>query len=917
MYNEKIQLHIYKYENNTFSQIAIIDDYSEISFERNLYQAGQFTITINHNLPNASKFEKGLFIQFGPDPYDFGEIRSISDSIGSDGKGSQNRIISGFDCRYLYKRRIIKNLNNNDTWQMTDKGEICLRSLIYSEAGEGAEVKRRLPITNIIPTSQNAIGKEYSVSEAFTNLYDVLVTIATQSEIGWRVKFENNSLSLECYQGEDKHTTVQFSTDFETLSNGTFTDTNENFSNAVYVGGKGDGSERDIYEGESAINNASPSGFDRFECWDNQSEMNTEDEYSKEALSMLTQYGQTLTVNGNGLAKSIYVYKEQYNVGDIISISFSGKKANVQILSVTEHWTGSGNYGITFSFGKPVNNLADQIKLLLNKIQIASSKANTIDSVKWYEFSNANLSQDKKDVTFNSIGFTGTLSANRTFTFYLDDEGTGSKIYNIYAKNLSGNFNVTLTTGKSGTTNAVIKGGINLVARVYIDVTGNVVLQSMSATDIIESGNNQPATSNGVSEAISDNNTAKGLVATKTDNAIARWDGTAGKLQNSSATIDDNGNLTVKSVLNTFVVIKTGSTYISKISLETLMDWFINTRGLIPKNIPCHVIIQSTWQYANNDILQFAIDGVNYELQLAGVVIEFIGYANAYNDGVFRLLIHSAPTTSYTHTTGYVQFPTSHIAEYTCNGSGDSPVWNMHISTEDTARAISGLVYCGTSANNAAKTAYIPAFKLTKGSKFALNLIYTNTAASALTLNVSGTGARTICVDGVVTSSTSYTLPAGNYNCYYDGTFWCLDTSYEAFSARFVQTTSSITQNSNTPITSGAIFPLNLKLNELYTNNILARVKNLPIIYYADLPSQSTSNVTFLKEWLQYMYDNGLIKDTNVVYTAIVVPNTRGLIIGTTYGEDALRYCSFTLFMLGSEIIRFGYSDYNWYYRVI
>lgn len=502
MYNEKPQLHLYEYKNNTFSQIAIIDDYSEISFERNLYQAGQFTITINHNLPNASKFEKGLFIQFGSDPYDFGEIRSISDSIGSDGKGSQNKIISGFDCRYLYKRRIIKNLNNNDTWQMTAKGEICLRSLIYSEAGEGAEVKRRLPITNTIPTSQNAIGKEYSVSEAYTNLYDVLVTIATQSEIGWRVKFENNSLSLECYQGEDKHTTVQFSTDFETLSNGTFTDTNENFSNAVYVGGKGDGSERDIYEGESAINNSSPAGFDRFECWDNQSEMNTEDEYSKEALSMLTQYGQTLTVNGNGLAKSIYVYKEQYNVGDIISISFSGRKANVQILSVTEHWTGRGNYGITFSFGKPVNNLADQIKLLLNKIQIASSKANTIDSVKWYEFSNANLSQDKKDVTFNSIGFTGTLSANRTFTFYLDDEGTGSKIYNIYAKNLSGNFNVTLTTGKSGATNAVIKGGVNLVARVYVDVSGNVVLQSMSATDTIQSGNNQPVTSSAVADKI-------------------------------------------------------------------------------------------------------------------------------------------------------------------------------------------------------------------------------------------------------------------------------------------------------------------------------------------------------------------------------------------------------------------------------
>ena len=489
-YNEKIQLHLYEYSNEQFSQVAIIDDYSEISFERNLYQAGQFTITINHNLPNASKFQKGLFIQFGSDPYDFGEIRSISDSIGSDGKGSQNKVISGLDCRYLFKRRIIKNLNNNDTWQMTAKGEICLRSLIYSEAGAGAEPKRQLPIINTIPTSENAIGKVYTVSEAYTNLYDVLCTIATQSEIGWRVKFENNELTLECYLGEDRSSTVQFSTDFETLSNGTFTDTNESYANAIYIGGKGDGSERDIYDGEFVdvpyidvgggdllvdeegnfivISDGTPDGFDRFEAWDNQSELSTEAEYENEAKSMLNQYMQTLQVQGNGLAKSIYVYKQQYNVGDNITIAFSGKKAVVQILSVTEHWTGRGNYGITFSFGKPQPKLNDQLSLFLRKIQVASNKSSKIDSVKWYE-NCGGQSQDKADITFNTIGFTGT---GGTFTMFLDTEGNGSKKYMIYAKNLSQS--ITLTTGVTGASNVTISSG-NSIANIFIDTEGNIL----------------------------------------------------------------------------------------------------------------------------------------------------------------------------------------------------------------------------------------------------------------------------------------------------------------------------------------------------------------------------------------------------------------------------------------------------------
>ena len=106
---------------------------------------------------------------------------------------------------------------------MTAKGEICLRELIKAQCGSGAEAKRQLPITNTIPSSSNAIGKEYSVAESFSNLYDTLVTIATQSEIGWRIKFDG-SLTLECFEGSDLSSQVQFSTDFDSLANGEFTD---------------------------------------------------------------------------------------------------------------------------------------------------------------------------------------------------------------------------------------------------------------------------------------------------------------------------------------------------------------------------------------------------------------------------------------------------------------------------------------------------------------------------------------------------------------------------------------------------------------------------------------------------------------------------------------------------------------------
>ena len=333
-YKEKPQIKLYKYENSAFVLQAIIDDFQEVSFEHNIYEAGTFTITIKHNIPNALLFQRGLFCQFGNNPYDFGEIITIQDSIGEDGKGSQIRTITGFDSRYILKRRVIKNMNSSGLWVMTDKGEIVLRSLIQDQCGSNAEAKRQLPIANTIPSSSSAIGKEYSVSENFSNLYEVCKTIATQSEIGWRLAFDGSGLTLEVFAGVDRSQTVKFDTSYESLANGEFQDSSDSFSNAIYIGGKGQNDDRDIYEGEDGT----PSGLDRFESWDNQSSMTTESEYEAEAISMLTQYGQTLTMNGNGLAKCPYIFREQYDIGDSVTVAFSGKSAKAQILSITEHW---------------------------------------------------------------------------------------------------------------------------------------------------------------------------------------------------------------------------------------------------------------------------------------------------------------------------------------------------------------------------------------------------------------------------------------------------------------------------------------------------------------------------------------------------------------------------------------------------
>jgi len=78
--------------------------------------------------------------------------------------------------------------------------------------------------------------------------------------------------------------------------------------------------------------------------------------------------------------------------------------------------------------------------------------------------------------------------------------------------------------------------------------------------------------------------------------------------------------------------------------------------------------------------------------------------------------------------------------------------------------------YCSTAAATAAKVASCSGYALLSKSFLHVILTASNTAASALTLNVNSKGAKPIYINGTASSSSNYTLPAGSYLVYYNGT---------------------------------------------------------------------------------------------------------------------------------------------------
>lgn len=136
------------------------------------------------------------------------------------------------------------------------------------------------------------------------------------------------------------------------------------------------------------------------------------------------------------------------------------------------------------------------------------------------------------------------------------------------------------------------------------------------------------------------------------------------------------------------------------------------------------------------------------------------------------------------------------------------------------------VAYCSTAGGTAAKVASHTGFVLRANSYIYLTLSTANTAASALTLNINNTGAKSIYINGAASSSSNYTLPAGTYLVKYNGTAYYFRTDDYLTTGNLVGNVSGTANNvtGTVAVNHGGTGRTTLTSNAVLTGNTTSAV---------------------------------------------------------------------------------------------
>lgn len=323
--------------NENFESIYLIDSYKSLIWTDRYDQAGDFELYTEVSGKVLQYVQKNCYLVNNESEYTMivEDIDILSDrEIGNYIKITGRSLESILDRRIVWGLKVLNGKLQNGI-------QTLLNECIISPSDPNRKISNFIFAESTDEKVANAtIDTQYTGD----NLYNVISEQCYINDLGFKILLnDQNQFVFSMYSGVDrsydqeKNTFVIFSPKFENLVNSNYSESNSNYKNVTLIGGQGEGTER-IY-----ATAGSGSGLSRRELFTDARHLSPNDITQEQYLANLRSKGEEnllsyeefVSFEGQVEAFNSFIYKRDYNLGDVVQIENEyGKIGTTRITEV-------------------------------------------------------------------------------------------------------------------------------------------------------------------------------------------------------------------------------------------------------------------------------------------------------------------------------------------------------------------------------------------------------------------------------------------------------------------------------------------------------------------------------------------------------------------------------------------------------
>ena len=366
--------------DENLKKIYIIDTYSSVIWTPRYNTLGDCELVIQASKENLNKVKECKYISREDDELSC-EIKKIE--IQTDEENGDQIIITGTDIKDILNKRIVMNQTN-----FNGLAEDYIRKLITDAFINPKDPNRK--ISNFMLDDKKGFTETIREQVTYDYIGNKVQEICQQFGWGYKVTIKNGNFVFSLYKGEDRSQYITFSQNYDNISTTDYQEDNSNIKNVALIAGEGEGVDRKI------TTVGSVEGINRIELYVDARDVSSTIDYDELVSSYPNGREKTINnviyyqVNGNNIAiitkdeegevtevklcnniyteilKSVgnekmaeyvqkisffgkiitgvnYIYKKDYNLGDIVKIvNEYGMAVNARITEIIENRDENG-----------------------------------------------------------------------------------------------------------------------------------------------------------------------------------------------------------------------------------------------------------------------------------------------------------------------------------------------------------------------------------------------------------------------------------------------------------------------------------------------------------------------------------------------------------------------------------------------